>query len=432
MNKPLTIACIALLLQLSCLDCSATATENTSPTITESTSSLLHAPTKLQRYETPSQPLMQWYVLRDVRPALLLYSNDPFLQSTNPAIQENLLERLADYDQEALRFDTADPAVLPGMALRAALDADLFSAVYWVMPTPGEMTKLSVEAFRTQMGQTGASSDAEVRAFTLRDGVFSGTVRGVPFHALHPQADIVIRGPAVVHFDLSFLSPLYKGEIKSPIHPLIFQTLKHLRDQRIEAISVSFSYSQVNGRISLGSRFVGDVFDQVFKQPETLDKQLPPAWQQLANALYLREMIMSQKARDTLLQLTGVNAEDPSIHYALYTVSREIKTARQAALGHLAMAVQGDPVYALEYLLLAPVARENRRPDEALRVLRLAHEALPHNPLVTLELARALVANGQSSSAAPLLQKLLALNWSTFFYPDMKESLLQMLAEAGS
>ena len=432
MTRPLTITCISLLLLFSGLERFVAAAEATSATITAATSPLLHAPTTLQRYETPTQALLQWYALRDARPTLLLYSNDPLLQSTDPAIQENLLGRLADHDQAALRFDNANPALLPEMTLRAALDAGLFSAVYWVMPTSGEMSELSVEAFRTQMGQFGAASDAEVRSFTMRDGVISGSIRSVPFHALHPQATIAIRGPAVVHFDLSFLSPLYKGEIKTPIHALIFQSLKHLRDQRVKALSVSFSYSQVDGKVSLGSRFIGDVFNQIFKQPEILDKQLPTAWQLRANALYLRKLIMAQKARDTLLQLKNVNNEDPSIDYALYKVSREIKTERQAALGHLAKAVQGDPVYALEYLILAPVASEKKRPDEALRVLRLAHEALPDNPFVTLELARALIANGQSSNAEPFVRKLLELNWSAFFYPDMKKSLQKMLAKTGS
>ena len=431
MTRPFTIAIITLLLLFSILT-TVSAAEATSATITAATSPLLHAPTTLQRYETPTQALLQWYALRDARPTLLLYSNDPLLQSTDPAIQEKLLERLADHDQAALRFDNANPALLPEMTLRAALDAGLFSAVYWVMPTSGEMSGLSVEAFRTQMGQFGAASDAEVRSFTMRDGVISGTIRGVPFHALHPQAAIAIRGPAVVHFDLSFLSPLYKGEIKTPIHALIFQSLKHLRDQRVKALSVSFSYSQVDGKVSLGSRFIGDVFNQIFKQPEILDKQLPTAWQLRANALYLRKLIMAQKARDTLLQLKNVNNEDPSIDYALYKVSREIKTERQAALGHLAKAVQGDSVYALEYLILAPVANEKRFHDEALRVLRLAHEALPDNPFVTLELARALIANDQSSNAEPFVRKLLELNWSAFFYPDMKKSLQKMLAKTGS
>lgn len=431
MTRPFTIAIITLLLLFSILT-TVSAAEATSATITAATSPLLHAPTTLQRYETPAQALLQWYALRDARPSLLIYSNDPLLQSSSPAIQENLLERLADHDQAALRFDNANPALLPEMTLRAALDAGLFSAVYWVMPTSGEMSGLSVEAFRTQMGQFGAASDAEVRSFTMRDGVISGTIRGVPFHALHPQATIAIRGPAVVHFDLSFLSPLYKGEIKTPIHALIFQSLKHLRSQRVKALSVSFSYSQVDGKVSLGSRFIGDVFDQVFKQPEILDKQLPTAWQLRANALYLRKLIMAQKARDTLLQLKNVNNEDPSIDYALYKVSRELKTERQAALGHLAKAVQGDSVYALEYLILAPVANEKRFHDEALRILRLAHEALPDNPFVTLELARALIANDQSSNAEPFVRKLLELNWSAFFYPDMKKSLQKMLAKTGS
>ena len=448
MIRNITLLCIALL--LPCGGCEAasesasleTASSVSAPsTATEpaveapsvsATTVLLHNPAKLIRYEFPSQALQQWYALRSARPALLLYSNDPLLQSTTPAMQKNLLVRLANHDQVALRFDIADPAILPKMTLHAALEAGLFSAVYWVMPTREEAASLSIDIFRTQMVQLGALSDEEARALTLREGIFSGTVRGVPFHALHPQSDFAISGPVAFHFDLSYLSPLYKGEIKTPVYPLIYQTLKHLRDQRVETLSTSFSYSQISGEIPLGSRFVGDVFEQLFNQPKMLDENLSEAWQKRANALYLPEMFMASDARNILLQLVEAHPDDPSLHFALYQVSREVRSARHTALDHLADAVQRDPVYALEYLLLAPIAREKGHPDEALRMLRLAHEGYTDNPFIALELARALLSANHGDGAVPLLQQLLVLNWSLTIYPDMPEFLQQLLTEANS
>jgi tetratricopeptide (TPR) repeat protein len=395
---------------------------------------LLQEPIELKRYESPAQALQQWYdlsVTLDKRPALLLYANNPLLQKTTSSIQRELLSLLANRDQEALRFDISDPAIAPHMTLNAALQAGFFSAVYWVLPASNEVTEFSIDIFRTQMIKIGTLSEVEARNLTLRDGVISGTISGVPFHALHPQNKFAISGPVAVHFDLGFLSPLYKGEIKTPIYPLIYKTLKHLRDQHLETVATSFSYSQITGEVPLGSRFVGDVFEQLFKQPKMLDVKLPAAWQQRANALYLPDLFKADDARYILLQQRDLHPDDPSLHYALYQVSRQIKSARRAALGHLAAAVQLDPVYALEYQHLVPVAIDKGRTEEALRMLQLAHEAKPDNPFFTLDLARALIAEGQDDSAVPLLQQLLSLNWSKSFYPLMTEQLQQLLVDSG-
>ena len=123
--------------------------------------------------------------------------------------------------------------------------------------------------------------------------------------------------------------------------------------------------------------------------------------------------------------------DDPSVHYALYSISRQVSAARHSALDHLAEAVRRDPVYALEYLQLAPVAREMGQPDEALRMLRLANEASPDNPFITLERAKALVKAGQGENAAPLLRQLRNREWSKIFYSDMPAYLEQLLTESG-
>lgn len=446
MNRHITLLSVALLLLF--LACehpdtyAATAASEAAPKTTAdpveqvpaemTVKLLLQEPLQLQRYEVPSQALQQWFALRDTRPALLLYANDPLLQSTTAAMQKNLLARLADQDQAALRIDIADPAILPRMTLHTALQASLFSAVYWVMPAGGEMSDLSIDTFRKQMVQIGAVNAEAAQAFTLRDGVFSGMVRGVPFHALHPQANFTISGPVAFHFDLGYLSPLYKGEIKTPIFPLIYQTLKHLRAQKVVVVATSLSHSQLSGEVPLGSRFIGVVFDLLLKQPKMLNEKMPVVWLQRANALYLPEMFLASDARNILLQLVAAHPDDPSLHFALYQVSREVRAARHAALGHLADAVQLDPVYALEYLLLAPVAREKGHPDEALRMLRLAHEGYSDNPFITLELARTLLSANHGDGAAPLLQQLLALNWSSTIYADMPGFLQQLLTKADS
>jgi tetratricopeptide (TPR) repeat protein len=392
--------------------------------------SLLHEPVPLSVYEVPSQALLQWYEVRNVQPALLIYANNPLL-STSPFFKiEDLLQPLADDNPNPLRYGISNPAMMPGMTLHAALEAGLFSAVYWIMPTKADITDLSIEVFRKQMKLTNALSYEEAQSLTLRDGVFSGRVRGVPFHAIHPEVAYTIPGPTVFHFDLGYLASLHEGEIKTQVFPLIYQTLKHLRDLNIKTVSASFSYSQVTREVAFGSRFIAPVFKQLFEQPQLLDEQLPKNWKQRADALYLPNMFMVSDGLKIFLQMAKDDPADPSLQYALYELSRASESTHKAALFHLAEAVKRDPVYALEYLYLVPLALKEDRTDEALRMLRLAHEALPDNPFVSLKLAQGLMAEGQGDQAVPLLQSLLAEEWSVAFYPDMPEVLEQMLADA--
>ncbi len=391
---------------------------------------LLQEPVPLSIYEVPSQALLQWYEVRSLKPALLIYANNPMLQ-TSPFFRiEDLLQPLADANPEPLRYSTTNPAVMPAMTLHAALEAGLFSAVYWIMPTKAEITDLSVEAFQKQMLLNSALRVEESQSLTLQDGVFSGTVRGVPFHAVHPDVDFTISGPAVFHFDLGYLAALYKGEIKTQVFAMIYQTLKHLRDRNIETVSASFSYSQETREVALGSRFIAPVFKKLFEQPQLLDEQPPEAWKQRAEALYLPNMFLVSGGLKIYLQMLENDPEDPSLHYALFELSRESKSTHKAVLFHLAEAVKRDPVYALEYISLVPLALKENRPDEALRMLHLAHEALPDNPFITFELARALMAENQKDQAVSLLQTLLAETWSETFYSDMPERLDQFLEKA--
>ena len=196
-------------------------------------------------------------------------------------------------------------------------------------------------------------------------------------------------------------------------------------------MAASFSYSQIIREVPLGSRFLGDVYEQLFAQPQLLNMNMPESWINRSNALYLPKMMMYEEARKLLLQMADAQPDDASIHYALYMVSRKTSANRGVSLKHLADAVQRDPVYAYEYLSLAPIARERGFPDEALHVLSLASKANPDNPLMTLALVRALIAVDQAETAVPLLEKLLALNWSKDYFPDMPSYLEQLLAEAG-
>lgn len=393
---------------------------------------LLKDPAEQTLHEVSSQALQDWYKVRKTRPALILYSNDPFLQRTTPAIQKNVLSALQQNKHELLSYARPDAVLFPEMALDAALQAGFFSEVYWILPVQAERSELSIDIFRQQFVEMGALTEEGARRFTLRDGIFSGAVDGIPFHALHPQSAVSVKGPVVLHFDLSYFAPLYEKEMKTPIFPLIYKTLQHLRDQQLQAIATTFSYSQINRKVPFGSRFVADVLARLFLQPQLLDEPILEDWTQIANAMYLSEMLNVSMARDIYSGLLVQSPEQASLHYALYQASRRSSSTQNNSLDHLARAVQLDPAYAYEYLAIAPLARQKGRPDAAVRMLSLAHEAIPDDPFVSLELARAYLTSTHSELAIPLLQQLAEYSWSPILYPDIKDYLQQLMKEANA
>ena len=403
----------------------------TKPTDIE-TKSLLQAPIEINRYEVPSQALAQWHKVHAVRPALLLYCNNPLLLSIRGFNLNDFLNQLDRQGEKALSYPSSNPAILPEMTLDVAREAGFFSAIYWVIPTTAQQSELSIETFRQQIMQFNALNAKEAASLTYRDGIFSGQVRGVPFYAIHPDADFSIEDPAVFHFDLSYLVPLYQGEIKTPTFSLLYETLKKLRERNINVVSAGFSYSQLSLEVALGSRFLGNIIEQIFLNPSLLDQSLPASWKKRADAPYMAKMFLISDSIRNYIELVKEYPSDPSLHYSLYQLSRELNATRQMALQHLSEAVKLDPVYALEYLSLAPLAQEKSSQEKVVEVLRFAHEALPDNPFISLDLSQALLESGLHKEALFMLEQLESLTWSEIFFPTMPELIEDLIDKAKS
>ncbi|WP_432823411.1 tetratricopeptide repeat protein [Trichloromonas sp.] len=363
------------------------------------------------------------------QPTLLLLSNDPFLRSFPPQLAQEV-ERLAKVaPPEELRLKgsalTADPVLISSMSLSAALQSGFFSRLVWVLPVAPETEGLSLEVLRKQMLDYGAMNAAEAESLSLVDGVFSGTVRGIPLQMASLSQLPAIEGPTLLHIDLSYFKPLYKGEIKTPLYPLVLQTLYHLRNSAIQVGGATISLSHLEGGLPLETRFIGADLAEVFRRPELIDAALLPAWERRGQALYLENFFQKEKVRDLYQQMAEADPRDASVKFALYQVLRQFKEG-SAALESLAEAVALDRTYALEYLNLAPVALEKGLFAQGLNMLELAEAALPQNPFILLEKARILQENGHGSLAVEPLTRLRQMAWSPIYYPDMPQLLGQM------
>ncbi|MDT8442156.1 MAG: hypothetical protein RQ723_10890 [Desulfuromonadales bacterium] len=388
---------------------------------------LLHDPAETILVELPTAALPFWRQKKESAPALVLLSQDPLLAPIPPALEQEVLQLLHDGTDAEILTRTAkpvaDPLLLPSMAVSAAQRARLFSQVIWILPSKQAAEQLDLEIFLGQMLDLGAIDSAEADSFNETGlGMFAGVVGGLPFQAVHLDALPELTRPVVVHFDPSFLKPLYRGEIKTPLYPLLAELLGKLRDRNWQTVGASVSRSSLNGSIPLPSRFVSVDVARLFEEPRLFEADMPRTWDLRARALYLENFLKKEEVRELYEEMEARTPEDPSVKYALYQVLRQFKEVN-AAMVKLDEAVRLDPVYALEYLSLAEIANEKNLVDQVERMLRLAVSAMPDHPFLQLRLAGYLQTTGQDEEAEKLLTKLREKPWSPVYYPDMVKQL---------
>jgi len=434
MKSLLVILGLALTVFCGCENKPTTPAEQSQPTKTAKieqsplqASPLLQASIEPRVVELPTAALPVWRDARENKPVLVLLSQDPFLAPIPDQLRAEALKLLQEAPQKEIlarvATQAADPLLLPSMAVSAALEAGFFSRVVWVLPSKKAIDELQLKTFQEQLLGLGAVDQAEAASFTQTvPGTFAGTVRGVPFQAVHIDALPAIEAPIVLHLDLSYFVPLYQGEVKTPLYPLLAKTHLTLRDKQWQGVVVTISASNLSGAIPLTSRFVAADVARIYREPGVLDGAMPADWDARARALYLENFFKKEEVRTIYEEMEKKAPNDPSVKYALYQILRQFKEGDKA-LNYLAQAVKLDRVYALEYLTLADLAQEQNLPAQVQRMLMLANEALPDNVFLQLRLAGFLKANGQAEMTEKLLVELRKQPWSPTYYPDMAKQL---------
>lgn len=393
---------------------------------------LLKEPVEPLLVEAASEALAAWRPVGDARPALLLLANDPLLRPLPSQLADEILPLVRSGSSDELRRRgtgrVADPSFLPEMAVTAALRAGFFSRLIWVPPLAAD-GEPDFDTLRAQLRDYGALTEDELATLRLEAGGASGTAHGlplriVPLAALEAPAETV-----VLHIDLSYFRPLYKGEIKTPLYPLLGQVLQQLRGLGMTAGAVTISRSNLDGGLPLETRFIGGDLAEIFRRPQLLDSPLPALWDQRSRSLYLANFFQKERIRELLEEMRRDAPEDASVAYAYYQILRQFREG-SAALDELKRVVALDSAYAREYLDLVPVALEKDQPEEALRMLELAAKVFPGDPFIPLDRAGLLLRSGRGREGREIVQRLQKLSWSPVYYPDMPARLEAMAKTA--
>jgi tetratricopeptide (TPR) repeat protein len=213
---------------------------------------------------------------------------------------------------------------------------------------------------------------------------------------------------------MSYFKNLYKNDIATPLLHLVFQTLTELRERRVPVLAVTFCYGNLDERIALDVRFVGDLIAALFAQPSMFTQPVPVNWERQGQILTLYNLFQKEKARELAVAQENDLPDAAWVKFNLYQAAAAHKEGGKA-LAYLGEAVRLDKIYALEYLNLAEMAYDKQRPDEALRMLKLAGETFPDNPGIRLQIAQLNAELGDSKTALHIVRQLQLLPWSSVY-----------------
>jgi hypothetical protein len=306
------------------------------------------------------------------------------------------------------------------MAIDAALRDKWLKELAWALPLRDPSQELSLEKFTEQLLQSRIADEQEAATLGITERVIHGTLRDTAFSAAALPLLQELTGPVIVHIDLSYFQPIYKNEIATPLLDIVFNTLTTLKKMHLQTLAVTFSYCHLDSQIALDVRFLGDIIAYLIEDPARLDQPIPANFQRQREALYLGNFFQKDKIRE-LFEAQEQDAPDKAwIKFNLYRSAAEHKEGTKA-LEYLAEAVTIDPMFALEYLELSRIAYDKQRPDEALRMLKLAAEQFHTNPFIKLQIAQLANELGEKDKALEMLNKIRNLEWSEIYYPDMKQ-----------
>lgn len=386
----------------------------------------------LQIFERPSEAIPAWRVHSHARPVLIVVSQTPFLGTVPETFQAEANQLVMTADSKLLQTkatnQTTNPVLLPQQSVSAALTAQFFSEVIWVLPHQ-EKNEISLELFRKQLVDSGTLWPEEVATLKDENGVFRGQVRGYPFTACRIDRLPRINKPCLLHLDLSYFSGRYENEIVTPIFPLVHETLQMLRQAKLRPLDVTLSLGNREDGVPLEIRFLKNFLADILQKPAMLDQLLPQLLAMRKEARYLETFFQTDGILTIYKSMGTLAPEDPSVHYDLY---RAYWTAKEydPALQHLDKAVRLDPGYGVEYLHLAIKQLDRQNFEDGLDFLQKIARIEPNNPFIALQLAEAYLSTGKKEKALALINNLNREQWSAIYFKEIPEILKELQKKA--
>ncbi len=383
---------------------------------------LLHESTAPVMMELPSDALMTWRDYKSQKPDLVIFSSHPMLQPIPDEMTDRALALALSGTSEDFRqhnsFFAADPELLPSQAVTAALKLKLISEIYWVYPGQGSIEDIDYVAMRDSLANQQFVTPEESGKFTLKDGIVSGFVQGVPLHLVHPDVLPTLTKPCFLHIDLSYLTTQYRNEEGTPAYELLLRFAQQLKATNWPILETTLSYSNIEGQIPLDLRFLLTDLAQIFRQPDIISAERPQLWQLRSDGLAQTTLLQHDKAFAAYRQAQELAPEDASAQFDLYLSFSALKKPQQA-LAALDRAVTLDKGYSFEYLNLAAKVIPQGGLVEGLALLEKAIRNMDDPGFVLIQSVSTQLEAGHSEEAQKLLEQAKQLPWSSAYHADV-------------
>ncbi len=387
--------------------------------------SLFEEPVIPRHFELPSQALAAWREYRNEKPALVLMADQPYLVSPPPNVARNALDLLlTGSDAELMRrgdYAQPDPLILAPQTVFMALQADLLSEVYWILPDDRGLDEFSWQVIEEQLRREGWLPEQGALTIGEEDGGRAWfSFRGKRITLVHPDGikGLRIERPAIFHLDLGYFKQAYRSEARIPIMLLARTLANMLKIADLDVYAATLSYSTLDGYVSLEGRFTLKIFSAYLQNPGLLGETMPALWQLRDKALQAQTMFQEQRLNRLAEKMLEVAPEDPG---ALYFAARRLFYQHQfhAGLRLLDAAVAADGGYATAYIELSDKAMRAGDIEDALMLMERAAGELDRNPEWLWRKAVLLRMAGREAEAVDLVNKLQRLRWSPDYHADV-------------
>lgn len=415
-------------------------TSSAPPAVPDATSTKFSAPAavllkdsvKATLVEEQANALLLWRQYTRQKPVLLLFSAK-VLAPLPETLQTDVDRLLQQGDDRELARRVAQPVpdqlLAADLGVAAAMRQGYFSRVIWVVPLEEGMELLPLADFKGGLRQRAAGWGDDIDSFSATaNGTYSGVLRGVPVEVVSIDRLPIIKEPLLAHVDAGFFAAMYRNEVKTPLYPLLIEQLGKVAARGYQALGITVSRDSTSFDVPLVLRSLGADVVSILTSPELLVK--PSAAMKLRSEIryldsFFQPVVIIEKAK----ALQKLMPQDADSFYVQYRAQRQLHQ-QDKGIAALEKAVTIDPVYALEYFELVNLALKDGQQDKARAMLDKAILALPEQALIKLRKAQLLIEMGKGKKALLLLNELKQLPWSEFYYPNIRQDIDGLLAQA--
>lgn len=255
-----------------------------------------------------------------------------------------------------------------------------------VVPSDTPLEEENLSAWKKYVAGLSPGAD---NLFVLRDGALEGEVDGLPVRVVPIQGWKGGAGNGAVVLDLSFLTAMYKDEVRTPFVDLPRKFIATIEDRGLDPSRLRLWVAD-RGRVPLAHGYLPKLVSEIARNPGAFRGEIPRKWRELRQGEYLAFFSAYEEAVPHLQMYLEEEPEDPSVLFLLaqlHFVDREI----ERGLRFLRRAFKADAYYIRGYPEAALQFFRKGELESAERVLRAGLLQEPSTPELKQGLAYVLL-----------------------------------------